>query len=80
MDVIVNPVGSSGNEWSLDDRLGRHLGSINQSAGFAPFEIEPDPKSALLGVQRAHRSLDEVMSTIAARMGGTCELNSQDWD
>ena len=28
MDVIVNPTGSSGAEWSLDDRLGRHLGTI----------------------------------------------------
>jgi len=80
MDVIVNSTGSSGTAWSLDDRLGRHLGTIHQSAGFAPFEIEPEPTSALLGVNTAHRSLGDAMSAIALRMGGACELNSQNWD
>ncbi|WP_336492141.1 hypothetical protein [Methylobacterium nigriterrae] len=80
MDVILNPIGSSGTEWSLDDRLGRHLGTIHLSAGAAPFEIEPSPTSALVGINRAHRSLSEAMSAISIRMSGTCELNSHDWD
>ena len=80
MDVIVNPIRSSRTEWSLDDRLGRRHGMIHQSAGFAPFEIEPEPTSALLGVNRAHMTLAEAMSAIARRMGGACELNSHDWD
>jgi hypothetical protein len=80
MDVIVNPIRSSRTDWSLDDRLGRHHGMIHQSAGRVPFEIEPEPTSALLGVNRAHMTLAEAMSAIARRMGGTCELNSHDWD
>ena len=55
MDVIVNPIRSSRTDWSLDDRLGRRHGMIHQSAGFAPFEIEPEPTSALLeGQPGAH--------------------------
>ena len=80
MDVIVNPTGSSGVAWSLDDRLGRHLGTIHQSAAFYPFEIEPSLTSALLGVNKTHKTLSDAMSTIAMRLGGACELNSQDWN
>jgi hypothetical protein len=80
MDVIVNPTGSSGTEWSLDDRLGRHLGTIQIAQGSFPFVIEPEPASGLRGVKLLHVSLDEAMSSIARKMGGTCELNSRDWD
>jgi hypothetical protein len=80
MDVIVNPTGSSGVAWSLDDRLGRHLGTIRQTETSHPFEIEPALSSALLGVNKTHSSLSEAMSAIAVRMGGACELNSEDWD
>ncbi|AWN39953.1 hypothetical protein [Methylobacterium durans] len=80
MDVIVNPTGSSGTEWSLDDRLGRHLGTIQIAQGSFPFVIEPEPAGGLRGVKLLHVSLDEAMSSIARKMGGTCELNSRDWD
>ncbi|MER2267912.1 hypothetical protein [Methylobacterium oxalidis] len=80
MDVIVNPTGPSGTEWSLDDRLGRHLGSILGTQGSFPFVIKPEPTSGLSGVRLLHASLDEAMSSIARKMGGACELNSRDWD
>jgi hypothetical protein len=79
MDVIVNPTGSSGSGWDLNDRLGRRHGMIYQSAEFTAFEIEPEPTSALLGVNEVHGSLAEAMSAIARRMRGACELNSHDW-
>ena len=78
MDIIVNPTGSSGTEWSLDDRLGRHLGRILLSGGLIPFEIDPELSGTLRGVGRMHRSLTDAMSAIARQMGGTCELNSRD--
>ncbi|MER2266678.1 hypothetical protein [Methylobacterium oxalidis] len=89
MDVIVNPtgssakvtaIGSSAKAWSLDDRLGRHLGTIHKSANSSSFVIEPEPTGGLRGVALLHASLDEAMSAIARQMGGACELNSQDWD
>jgi hypothetical protein len=80
MDVILTRVGSAGTAWNLDDRLGRHLGTIHKSEGVQPFEIEPVPTSALHGVTRLHMTLDAAMSAIASRMGGACELDSQDWD
>ncbi|GEP06627.1 hypothetical protein [Methylobacterium oxalidis] len=80
MDVIVNPTGSCGTAWSLDDRLGRHLGTIHKSANASSFVIEPEPASQLRGVALLHASLDEAMSAIAQKMAGACELNSQDWD
>jgi hypothetical protein len=80
MDVVVTPVGSTDTTWNLDDRLGRHLGVIRKSEGVQPFEIEPVPTGALLGVNRLHTTLDAAMSAIATRMGGACELDSQDWD
>ena len=80
MDVVVTLVGSAGTTWNLDDRLGRHLGSIRKSEGVQPFEIEPVPSSALRGVNRLHTTLDTAMSAIARQMGGACKLDSQDWD
>jgi hypothetical protein len=80
MDVIVTPVGSTGTAWNLDDRLGRHLGTICKSDASEPFEIEPVPTSTLHGVLRLHMTLDAAMSAIASRMGGACERDSQDWD
>ena len=50
MDVIVKPIWSSRTEWGLNDRLGRRHGMIHQSAELTAFEIEPEPTSALLGV------------------------------
>jgi hypothetical protein len=55
-------------------------GIIRKSEGVQPFEIEPVPTGALLGVNRLHTTLDAAMSAIATRMGGACELDSQDWD
>lgn len=42
-----------------------------------PFSILPE--GALIGVPQQHKSLDEAMSAIAKKMGGTCELDSGDW-
>ena len=69
MDVIGTPIRSSCTGWSLDGRLGRHHGMIHQSAGFAPFEVELEPISALLGVNRTHMTLAEAISVIARSWG-----------
>ncbi len=75
MDVVVTPTGSSSTEWSLSDRLGRHLGTIHRRfEGLVVFEIEPEPSSALLGINRMHGSLDKAMTAIEKFMGGACEL------
>ena len=78
MDVIVAPSGSSGSSWVLKDRLGRPLGTIEAlDDGYTPFTISPE--GALVGVGTQHASLDAAMSAIARKMGGACELDSEDW-
>lgn len=78
MDVILQPAGSAGSQWILKDRLGRSLGAVEASESRSmPFSILPE--GALIGVPQQHKSLDEAMSAIAKKMGGTCELDSGDW-
>ena len=45
--------------------------------GYTPFTISPE--GALVGVGTQHASLDAAMSAIARKMGGACELDSEDW-
>ncbi len=71
MDVVVRTVGVRGTEWDLADRLGRPLGKIWKSR---IFEIHPDPRSRLQGVEILHASLNEAMTAIAHHMGGACHL------
>ncbi|MCE4226531.1 hypothetical protein HCU64_22570 [Methylobacterium sp. C25] len=77
MDVVLTPIGSQGNAWSLKDRLGRNLGSVKRESG---FEIEPEPTSKLEGISHRHLTLDAVMTAIEAHMQGACSLDSQHWD
>jgi hypothetical protein len=77
MDVVLTPIRSRKDAWSLKDRLGRELGRVEQKQN---FEIMADPASKLHGVRVTHSSLDEAMTAIAARMDGACSLDSQEWD
>ena len=77
MDVVVKPTGSEGNAWSLEDRLGRSLGTIGQSEDAAGFQITPDPAGGLRAIPRGHHTLDEAMTAIAECMRGACMLDSQ---
>ncbi|GEP07869.1 hypothetical protein [Methylobacterium oxalidis] len=75
MDIIVNPIGAPDTEWSLYDRLGRHLGLIRRTSWPAnPFTILPERGSSLEGVPLIHPTLDAALTAIERRLGGTCEL------
>ena len=80
MDVVVTPTGAEGNSWTLKDRLGRPLGTIEQSGHAAGFEIKPEPSGGLRAVPTLHAALGEAMTAIAKHMQGECSLDSQDWD
>lgn len=80
MDVVVTPTGSQGDAWSLKDRLGRSLGTIEQSGHAAGFEIRPEPNGGLQAGSYFHATLNEAMTAIAKHMHGECTLDSQDWD
>jgi hypothetical protein len=75
MDVIVNPIGAAGTEWSLYDRLGHHLGLIRRSMWpNDPFTILPERGSQLDGIPIFYPSLDVALVAIEERLGGKCEL------
>lgn len=75
MDVVVVPLPSRKDAWSLKDRLGRELGSIVQSKDFV---IWPEPASKLQGVSLVHPTLDAAMTAIETHMAGACSLDSRD--
>ncbi|GEP07291.1 hypothetical protein [Methylobacterium oxalidis] len=75
MDVVVNPIGPPDTEWTLYDRLGRHLGMIRRTAwSDTPFTILPERGSRLDGMAVLHPSLEAALTAIEQRLGGTCEL------
>jgi hypothetical protein len=80
MDVVLTPTGSTGDMWSLKDRLGRSLGKIMKPKNSNDFQITPEPNSALAGIKTGYASLGDAMSAIAKMTSGTCTLDSQDWD
>ena len=77
MDVVLTPIASRKDAWDLKDRLGRNLGTVEQTNS---FWITAEPTSKLHGVPAEHPTLDAAMSAIATRMDGACSLDSQDWD
>ena len=48
MDVVLTPMKSDVDVWSLKDRLGRDLGTIRRSATGDTVSIEPEPGTILL--------------------------------
>ena len=80
MDVVLTPVQSDVDAWSLEDRLGRELGTIRRSATGETFSIRPEPGTILQTVKVRHPSLDEAMTAIAKLTNGACNLDSQQWD
>ncbi|WP_162560927.1 hypothetical protein [Methylobacterium durans] len=80
MDIVLSPTGSAGVEWTLKDRLGRPIGKVEKSTSSGTFEILPNGGSKLVGIMHLHPTLDDVMTAIEKRMGGACQLDSQDWD
>ena len=76
MDVVLTPTGSSGNAWTLDDRLGRKLGTVTKAADTDDVLVQPEPAGLLKSVKREHASLDAAISAAA---NGACTLDSRDW-
>jgi hypothetical protein len=77
MDVVVTPIRSAksaGATWRLDDRLGRHLGTIRKPPWADEFTIVAEQGSRLYGVPALHPSLDAALTAIEKRLGGACDL------
>ena len=76
MDVVVTPAKFVPGVWTLNDRLGRPLGTITEAFPKL-FVIHPDRSSGLSKIRIANfPSLDEAMSAIARHMKGECQLSS----
>ena len=75
MDVVLTPVGTDGNEWSLTDRLRRPLGTVKKAE---EFTIVPTQDSSLWRISPKHPTLDAVMTAIAQHAHGACSLDSQE--
>ena len=80
MDVVLTPTGSTGNAWTLDDRLGRKLGTVTKPDDTDNVLIQPEPAGLLESVKKEHASLDAAMSAIATAANGACTLDSRDWE
>jgi hypothetical protein len=80
MDVVLTPIESATDTWSLKDRLGRSLGTVSKIADADGFKIQAQLGSSLDGVVTTHPTLDAVMTAVGKRMDGACTLDSQDWD
>ena len=77
MDVVLTPVGPDGTRWSLTNRLRRPLGTVEKGDDFT---IVPELAGGLISIEKHHPTLDAAMTAIARHLGGTCSLDSQDWD
>jgi hypothetical protein len=76
VDVVVTPAKFVPGTWTLNDRLGRPLGTITEASS-SLFIIHPDRNSGLSKIGIANfPSLDEAMSAIARHMKGECQLSS----
>ena len=75
MDVVATPVGKNETAWWLTDRHGRPLGAIRTIPGSNEVTIVSENGSRLSGVPVHHASLDDALTTIEERVGGTCGLN-----
>jgi hypothetical protein len=80
MDVVLTPMGIHDDAWSLKDRLGRSLGTVQKVENPDGFVIAPEGSGLLKGIKLVHPSLAEAMSAIAQHTSGACNLDSQDWD
>ena len=80
MDVVLSPVGPKPAEWTLRDRLGRDLGTVNRLPDPVLYKVIAKLGCSLDGVETFHDTLDAVMSAVAKRMNGACSLDSHDWD
>ena len=75
MAVVATPIGEDETAWWLTDRSGRPLGAIRTIPGSNEVTIVSETGSRLSGVPVHHASLDDALTTIEERVGGTCELN-----
>ena len=80
MDVVLTPIKTEVDVWSVKDRLGRNLGTVVKGAKADTFRVKSEPGSALRAVKVEHASLNDAMSAIAKLMNGACNLDSQQWD
>jgi hypothetical protein len=78
VDVVVTPAKVKPGTWTLNDRLGRPLGTITEASP-SLFVVNPAPNSGLSKMASASFvSLHDAMSAIARHMKGECQLSSGD--
>jgi hypothetical protein len=78
VDVVVTPAKVKPGTWTLNDRLGRPLGTITEASP-SLFVVNADPNSGLSRMGTANfPSLNDAMSAIARHMKGECQLSSSD--
>jgi hypothetical protein len=75
MEVVATPIGEDDTAWWLTDRFGRPLGAIRTTPGSNEVTIVSETGGRLSGVPVQHATLDDALTTIEERVGGTCELN-----
>jgi hypothetical protein len=72
MDVVLTPMGIHGDAWTLKDRLGRSLGTVQKVENPDGFVIAPDGSAVLKSIKLVHPSLDEAMSGACRKRGWAC--------
>jgi hypothetical protein len=77
MDVVVTPAAlKPAGTWTLNDRLGRPLGTITEVSP-SLFVIDANRNSGLSAMGAANfPSLNDAMTAIARHMKGECQLSS----
>ena len=81
MDITVKPV-SSGNEWSLEDLLGRSMGQIKEDPP-KHFTIHPDGQAleTMADLRPGpYASLDAALSEIETHTRGVCRMEAEATD
>lgn len=78
MDITVKPA-REGNEWSLEDLLGRSMGRITEDLS-KHFTIHPDGQATetMASLNRGpHASLDAALTEIETHTRGVCRMQEE---
>ena len=81
MDITVKPV-NSGNEWSLENLLGRSMGQITEDPP-KHFTIHPDGQAleTMADLRPGpYASLDAALSEIETHTPGVCRMEAEATD
>ena len=83
MDVVLTPMGIHGDAWSLKDRLGRSLGTVQKVENPDGFVIAPDGSGLLKTIKLVHPSLDDPCrpspSTPMEPATSTVRIGTEPW-